>query len=212
MRNIRVLQDALKMRPAGHPRIRRAPRLFPFMLQCLIVRRKRIGREIGGLLVVARLAARVNAARRPSGIERIGGESFLLLDDFRNFLKLPIFGIRYRCLVAPSPARDVGGRPASRRRSCGGVTTSGARGAATRQQRLRGGHRESANLRVEILPVLSFVKIFGALCDSGFLAGADFLLRLRGAQQILHDMFGGGSWRACAAQKTFGRPFSPNRW
>lgn len=70
-------------------RIRRAPRLFPFMLQCLIVRRKRIGCEIGGLLVVARLAAR---ACRASGVKRIGGESFLLLDDFRNFLKIPISG------------------------------------------------------------------------------------------------------------------------
>jgi len=75
----------------------------------LVVGWKCVGREIGHFLVVARLAARADAAGRPSGIERIGGKRFALLNDLRNLLQKPIFWIGYRrlmrlCLPATSRA------------------------------------------------------------------------------------------------------------
>jgi hypothetical protein len=84
-------------RPAG---------FLPFMLQDAIVGWKRVGGEIGWLFVMARLAARIDTACRPSRIERMGSQSLSLLHDLRDVLQIPIFRIGHRRRVV-SP--DHGG-------------------------------------------------------------------------------------------------------
>jgi hypothetical protein len=76
---------------------------FTFVLPVLIVTGQARGFEIGGLFAVVRGAGSVDGFGRTHRVQCVRGERLFLLDDFRDVVREPAFGIvsRFASLLAP---------------------------------------------------------------------------------------------------------------